>query len=128
MWKYLVGGIYQGRDVKLKLVKISVHGLLKQYVWEWGISTTGLKKQSVVRFFTMWTIFQLNSRQSVKQTAEEAKAKDKKEGYNGEKEEEELRTGWEGQRSGEANELNGWTFWQLPIKSKHLKKKMKIIA
>ena len=64
----------------------------------------------------MWTIFQLNSRQSVKQTAEEAKAKDKKEGYNGEKEEE-LRTGWEGQRDGVANELNGWTFWQLPIKT-----------
>ena len=46
----------------------------------------------------MGAIFQLNSRQSVRQTVEEAKAKDKKEGNNGEKEEEELRTDWEGWR------------------------------
>ena len=53
----------------------------------------------------MWT-FQLNSRQSGKQTAEEAKEKKKE--MMVEKNSEQV------VGDGEANELNGWTFWQFP--------------
>ena len=47
---------------------------------------------------------------AVRKRAEEAK--DKREGNNGRKEED-GRTS-PGGRNGEANELNGWIFWQLP--------------
>ena len=66
-------------------------------------------------------IFQSNSRQSRKQTAEEAR--DKEEGNNGGKEEEELWTSWEGveERNGEANELKGLNILAIAIHDKQVK-------
>ena len=72
----------------------------------------------------MWTIVQLNSRQSGKQTAEEAKEKKKE--IMVEKNLEHVGGGGGG---GGANELNGWTFRQLPpMPNKTQKKNMKIPA
>ena len=74
----------------------------------------------------MWTIFQLNSRQSGKQTAEEATKKKKKKKEEKEEEEEMMvkkkrnfeQTG-DGCVGGEAKELNSWIFWQLPSMPKN---------